>query len=138
MATVPTPSPNLSSPAPWIFPSALNRSFIADFEAQWISRLGPDFVPNGTFKFGHGLHPDIISKAAWTLKDDERFDPSSSSNSLQQEFGNEDVVVMVDDIIQPTWSGGDEKIVGMACHYFHYCSTGSKPNMYQDNKDCES
>ncbi|KAL5383013.1 hypothetical protein DPSP01_006277 [Paraphaeosphaeria sporulosa] len=138
MASITTPSPAIPSKAPWIFPSALNRSFIAEFEAQWLSRLGPDFVPNGTFKFGHGIHPDIISKAAWDLKDEERFDPSSNSNALQREFGHEDVVIMVDDIIQPTWSGGDEKIVGMACHYFEYCTSVSRPNVYQHNKDCKS
>ncbi|KAL5404181.1 hypothetical protein PMIN06_003270 [Paraphaeosphaeria minitans] len=138
MAGVAVSSAAIPSAAPWSFPSALNRTFIADFEAQWISRIGPDFVANGTFKFGHGVQADIISKAAWDLKAEERFDPSSNSNALQREFGHEDVVVMVNDIIQPTWSGGDEKIVGMACHYFEYCVSVSQPRVYQHNRDCIS
>lgn len=44
---------------------------------------------------------------------------------------------MVDDIIQPTWSGGEEKVVAMTCRAFKYCDLVYKPKLYKDSKQCE-
>ncbi|KAJ4303188.1 hypothetical protein N0V90_002081 [Kalmusia sp. IMI 367209] len=128
-------APTEAATPPWIFPNALNRTYIAAFNKQLSPTYNSEHLPNGTSVFSWGTNPDIISGAAWNLNDDERVDVSPTAESEPLPFGHEDVVVMIGDFIQPSWSGGDSKFVGMACRY---CTPSTDGGVYQDNKKCST
>ena len=125
-------APTDVSPPPWIFPNGLNRTFITEYNALNLGSLYyVGNLPDGDSAFQWGY--DIISAAAWNLSDYERIDVSPEVETEPLPFGYEDNVVMMGDHIQPSWSGGEEKVVSMACRY---CKPNKDGGVYQNNKKC--
>jgi len=128
----------VASSSPWLFPPALNQTFVTNFAANITPPDRTITFENGTtfqfppdvFNLG-GVRPDIILDSLEHLTYNERVE--TSPNSQNTTFGLGHKSVRSGDTIALDWEGEDEKVVAMTCH--ECIRYNGEQNMF---KACES
>jgi len=114
-------SPTTISPPGWLYPAALNTTFVSNFNAGLSTATNSIYWGNGTITkyppaiFGsYGSRPDITLDSIYSLTFQQHVASAKPANS----FGRDEVKVSIrsGDTIALDWEGGEEKVVAMTCH----------------------